>query len=98
MEKEMATHFSVLTWRIPWTGNLVGCRLWGRTELDTTEAIQQQQQQQRVSLYSQSCPQSRTVMKSLVLNETTYIWQNVSGIQKFEIKIISLWKYQSVRV
>ena len=26
-------------------GNLVGCRLWGRTESDTTEAMQQQQQQ-----------------------------------------------------
>ena len=25
--------------------SLVGCRLWGHTELDTTEAIQQQQQQ-----------------------------------------------------
>ena len=24
----------------------MGCRLWGRTELDTTEAMQQQQQQQ----------------------------------------------------
>ena len=24
-------------------GNLVGCRLWGRTESDTTEATQQQQ-------------------------------------------------------
>ena len=23
----------------------MGCRLWGRTELDTTEATQQQQQQ-----------------------------------------------------
>ena len=28
----------VLAWRIPGTGSLVGCRLWGRTELDTTEA------------------------------------------------------------
>ena len=27
-------------------GSLLGCRLWGRTELDTTEATQQQQQQQ----------------------------------------------------
>ena len=27
-------------------GSLVGCRLWGRTESDTTEAMQQQQQQQ----------------------------------------------------
>ena len=33
----MATHSSVLAWRIPGTGSLVGCRLWGRTELDTTK-------------------------------------------------------------
>ena len=32
-------------------GNLVGCRLWGRTESDTTEVTQQQQQQQQ-----QQCP------------------------------------------
>ena len=38
LEKEMATHSSVLAWRIPGTGSLVGCGLWGRTELDTTEA------------------------------------------------------------
>ena len=45
LQKEMATHSSVLAWRIPGTGSLVGCRLWGRTEPDTTEAMQQQQQQ-----------------------------------------------------
>ena len=44
LEKEMATHCSVLAWRIPGTGSLVGCRLWGRTESDTTKATQQQQQ------------------------------------------------------
>ena len=93
LEKGMATHSSILAWRIPWTeepgrlqsmgslrvghdwlhfnfslftfmhwrrkwqptpvflpgksqgrGNLVGCRLWGRTESDTTEATQQQEQ------------------------------------------------------
>ena len=38
LEKEMATHSSVLAWRIPGTGSLVGCHLWGRTEMDTTEA------------------------------------------------------------
>ena len=38
LEKEMATHSSVLAWRIPGAGSLVGCRLWGRTESDTTEA------------------------------------------------------------
>ena len=45
LEKEMATYSSVLAWRIPGTGSLVGCCLWGRTELDTTEVTQQQQQQ-----------------------------------------------------
>ena len=33
LEKEMATHSSVLARRI-----LVGCNPWGRTESDTTEA------------------------------------------------------------
>ena len=82
LEKEIATHSSTITWKIPWTeepnrlhvvhgvaksrtrlsnftfthwrrkwrptpvflpgesqgwGSLVGCHLWGRTELDTTE-------------------------------------------------------------
>ena len=32
-EKAMAPHSSTLAWR-----SLVGCCLWGHTELDTTEA------------------------------------------------------------
>ena len=38
LEKEMATHSSVLAWRIPGMGSLVGCCLFGHTESDTTEA------------------------------------------------------------
>ena len=38
LEKEMATHSSVLAWRIPGMGEPGGCRLWDRTESDTTEA------------------------------------------------------------
>ena len=57
---DWATSLSLLTflhWRRKWQptpvflpgesqgwGSLVGCRLWGRTESDTTEATQQQQQ------------------------------------------------------
>ena len=37
LEKEMATYSSVLAWRTWGRGSLVGCRLWGRTESDTTE-------------------------------------------------------------
>ena len=38
LEEGMATHSSMLAWRIPGRGSLVGCRLWGRTESDMTEA------------------------------------------------------------
>ena len=51
--------FTFMHWRRKWQptpvflpgesqvwGSLVGCRLWGRTESDTTEVTQQQQQQQ----------------------------------------------------
>ena len=34
----MATHSSVLAWRIPGMGSLVGYQLWDHIELDTTEA------------------------------------------------------------
>ena len=37
LEKKMATHSSVLAWRIPGTGEPGGCRLWDHTESDTTE-------------------------------------------------------------
>ena len=51
------TFFTFMHWRRKWQptplflpgesqgrGSLVGCRLWGRTESDTTEVTQQQQQ------------------------------------------------------
>ena len=38
LEKEMATHSSVLPGESQGWGSLMGCRLWGHTELDTTEA------------------------------------------------------------
>ena len=38
LEKEMATHSSVLPGESQARGSLVGCCLWGRTESDTTEA------------------------------------------------------------
>ena len=37
LEKEMATHSSVLAWKIPRTGSLVGYCLRGLIESDTTE-------------------------------------------------------------
>ena len=39
LEKEMATHSSILAWKIPWTEEPVGYSPWGRKELDTTEQL-----------------------------------------------------------
>ena len=41
LEKGMATHSSMLVWRIPWTGSLLGYGPWGRKESDTTEQLTQ---------------------------------------------------------
>ena len=65
----MATHSIVLPWRIPGTGEPVGCRLWGRTESDTTEATYQQQHQVFIEpsqAQSQTSSQSDHVDHSLV--------------------------------
>ena len=66
MTERLHSHFTFLHWRRKWQPtpvflpgesqrwrSLVGCHLWGRTESDTTEAPQQQQQHVK-SL--QSCP------------------------------------------
>ena len=37
LEKDMATHSSILAWRIPWTQEPGGQSPWGCKELDTTE-------------------------------------------------------------
>ena len=36
LEKEMATHSSILAWRIPWTEEPGGLQFMGLQELDTT--------------------------------------------------------------
>ena len=39
LEKEMATHFRILAWEIPWTEELACYSPWGCKELDTTEQL-----------------------------------------------------------
>ena len=38
-EKKMATHFSILAWKIPWTEEPGGLQSWGHKESDTTEQL-----------------------------------------------------------
>ena len=39
LEKEMATHSSVLAWRIPWTGEPGGLQSMGHKESDMTDQL-----------------------------------------------------------
>ena len=39
LEKEMANHSNILTWKIPWKEEPSGLRPWGHKESDTTERI-----------------------------------------------------------
>ena len=39
LEKRMATHSSILAWRIPWTEEPGGLQSWGGKESDTTEQL-----------------------------------------------------------
>ena len=41
LEKAMATHSSILAWRIPWTEELVCYSPWGCKKPDTTELYMQ---------------------------------------------------------
>ena len=44
LEKGMATHSSILAWRIPWTEEPGRHSPWGCEELDTTEGLTQCQE------------------------------------------------------
>ena len=44
LEKEVATHSSVLVWEIPWTEEPGGHSPWNRKESDTTEGLSITQQ------------------------------------------------------
>ena len=40
LEEGIATHCSILAWRIPWTEEPASYSSWGREELDTTEVTE----------------------------------------------------------
>ena len=57
VEKEMATHFSILAWRIHGQRSLVGYSPWGHKESDTTERLTlslSQVGRVKLSLYEQN--------------------------------------------
>ena len=91
LEKEMATHSSVLAWRIPGTGVPGGCRLWGRTESDMTEATQQQQQQQLLptSLLS-LCKLNLTTCSHIPIIVSGYFILSFDFVQYFSFEVLKV--------
>ena len=72
--------FTFMPWRRKWQPtpmflpgesqgrwSLVGCRLWGHTELDTTDVTQQQQQQQKQLTSSSSSVYMSVLLSQLAL-------------------------------
>ena len=68
LEKEMATHSSVLAWRIPGTGEPGGLLSMGSTELDTTEVTQQQQHARAIILLMQEEKTSQNFWRTFLIS------------------------------
>ena len=70
LEKEMATHSSILAWRIPWTEEPGGLYSpWGCKKLDKTEqlSIQYCKERKRVlELKSELCSSSNSAVSSVI--------------------------------
>ena len=52
LEKEMATHSSILAWRIPWTEEPAGLQSMDRKELDMTEQLTNTQAHTHIHTHS----------------------------------------------
>ena len=55
LEKGMATHSSILVWKIPWTEESAGPNPWGHKESDTTELLTHTHTHTRVCMRVRVC-------------------------------------------
>ena len=87
LKKGTAPHSSVLAWRIPWKGSLVGYSPWGHKELDTTERLilPLPYREQHHQVWSSGMFTSDSVLFPLFLslNETPEL--NIKGFQFFPL-------------
>ena len=72
LEKEMATHSSILAWKIPWTEEPGGYCPWGHKESDTTEwLINSNRAQRRLCRQYHCLEQSYNPLPSLFCTNRT---------------------------
>ena len=84
LKKGMATHSSILAWKISWTESLVGYSPWGNKESDTTEWL-------TLSLFKQQ----PTAMKQILGQQNCwgvlriiYIWDKLEVTLGVRIKLL----------
>ena len=81
----MATHSSVLAWKIPWTEEPGVLPSMGSRRVDTTEATQQQQQQGK---------QKRSRTEDLSLKLTDQMAED--SLVKENEQVESSWKFEAL--
>jgi len=65
----MATHSSILAWRIPWTEEPGGLHPWGLEELDTTERLMHTQKKKKKKKKERERRKKQKDIKEYVPNE-----------------------------
>ena len=73
LEKQMATHSSILAWRIPWTEEPDG--LWGCKELDMTENARMQ-----TGLLFKKCYLDKCFKRNIFCAQNSQCWVQLSSI------------------
>ena len=63
LEKEMATHSSILAWRIPWTGEPGGLQSMGLQRVDTTQWLNN-----NLLIHGRVCESYKHILLNLTLN------------------------------
>jgi len=80
----MATHSSILAWKIPWTEKPGGYSPWGRKELDTTERLHLLRERERAyttKYQAKTLKKLRRDLKRQFPKEDTHRW--LTGTQKY---------------
>ena len=71
----MATRSSILAWRIPWTGSLVGYSPWGHQESDMTEATEPMQEMQETWVRSLGREDPLEKEKEMAIHSSILAWE-----------------------
>ena len=93
LEEGMATHSSILAWRIPWTEILVGYSPWSRKESDMTEQLSTAQLSllKHLTLENRTCSPCKEISDLLVcraLFQQCCFWCSIKLILAPNLRVV----------